>query len=439
MKREFRLVRLLLIMILTFSTFFINPHFSEASTFDVEAESAIIVDQETGEILYAKNPDIALPPASMTKMMTEYLVLEAIENGTISWDTTTQISQYAYDISANYLFSGIGLTMNKPYTVKDLYDAMVINSDNATTIALAELIAGTEGEFVRMMNEKAEELGLTDYKFVNSSGLNNSSLGENYPDGTDPEAENLMSARDTAKLAYHLVNDYPEVLETSKIPRKEFDGQVIENYNWMLPGMGEGVASFTYEGLDGLKTGHTELAGYTFTGTAKRNGQRLITVVMKTESKSERFNETRKLMDYGFNNFKTVTLFEKGHQIEGESTITVKKGKKDEVQIESSQAIETMIKNGEKENYSVKYELNEEVLTDDGTLVAPVEKDLEVGKMVLTYKGQDEYGNISGDDEISVPLVTTEDVEKSNWFMLMLQAIGDFFVNLFVSIKGLFA
>lgn len=171
----------------------------------------------------------------MTKMMTEYLVHEAIEEGQISWDTTTQISDYPYSISANPAFSGVGLTQSQDYTVRELYEAMAINSDNATTIALAELIAGSEGEFVKMMNKKAEEMGLPDYKFVNSTGLANSSLGENVPEGTDPNANNLLSARSAALLAYNLINDYPEALDVSKVPSTEFDGQTIRNYNWMLP------------------------------------------------------------------------------------------------------------------------------------------------------------------------------------------------------------
>src|SRR5690625_5039746 len=252
---------------------------------------------------------MALPPASMTKMMTEYLVWEAIESGQISWDTTTQISDYAYSISANPAFSGIGLRQNVDYTVRSLYEAMAINSDNGTTIALAELIAGTEGEFVKLMNEKAEEMGLPDYKFVNSTGLENESLGENYPEGTEPNDSNLLSARSAAMLAYHLVNDYPEALEISKVPETEFDDQIVRNYNWMLPHEGVNLKQYYYEGVDGLKTGYTDFAGYCFTGTAEVNGKRLITGVMKADSEDQRFKETAKLLDYGYNNFETIELF----------------------------------------------------------------------------------------------------------------------------------
>lgn len=173
----------MLAFILSTSAVWMNPGNTYAATVNVEAKSAILVDADSGKILFEKEADLTLPPASMTKMMTEYLVMEAIQKGSISWDTTTQISQYAYDISANANFSGVGLKMNKDYTVEELYKAMAINSDNATTITLAELIAGTEAEFVKMMNEKAKEMGLPDYEFVNSTGLNNSHLGDNYPEG----------------------------------------------------------------------------------------------------------------------------------------------------------------------------------------------------------------------------------------------------------------
>ncbi len=313
----------------------------------------------------------------MTKMMTEYLVHEAIEEGQISWDTTTQISDYPYSISANPAFSGVGLTQSQDYTVRELYEAMAINSDNATTIALAELIAGSEGEFVKMMNKKAEEMGLPDYKFVNSTGLANSSLGENVPEGTDPNANNLLSARSAALLAYNLINDYPEALDVSKVPSTEFDGQTIRNYNWMLPHDAKEASSlqqFHYEGIDGLKTGHTDLAKYCFTGTAKRDNNRFISVIMKAEDEPARFQQTAKLMDYGFQRFQKQEIFAEGYQLEDKSDISVAKGKEDTVQIATKEAFSAPIKEGQAENYSIKYHLNKDKLNKDGELIAPVKK-----------------------------------------------------------------
>ncbi|WP_234032367.1 serine hydrolase [Lentibacillus cibarius] len=409
-----------------------------AEALDIEAESAILVDAETGKVLYAKKPDMALPPASMTKIMTEYLVHEAIEKGKINWDTTTQISDYPYSISADPSFSGVGLTQSKDYTVRELYDAMAINSDNATTIALAELIAGSEGEFVKMMNKKAEEMGLSDYKFVNSTGLNNASLRENVPKGTDPNANNLLSARSAALLAYNLIKDYPSALDVSKVPSATFDGQTIRNWNWMLPHDPKNASSlqqFYYEGIDGLKTGHTDLAKYCFTGTANRNGKRLISVVMKTESEPARFQQTAKLMDYGFQRFEKKEIFPKGYQLEDQSDIPVAKGKEDTVQIATKEAFSAMVKEGQAENYSVKYHLNKDKLNKDGKLSAPVEKGEKIGTAEIVYDGDGDYGYIYPNaDKQTIDLTAQRTVEKDNWFMLAIGSVGGFFGGLFSTV-----
>lgn len=419
-----------------------NPGHTYASV-DVGAESAILVDAETGEILFEKEADLTLPPASMTKMMTEYLVMEAIEEGQISWDTTTEISQYAFDISANPEFSGVGLKLDEEYTVRELYEAMAINSDNATTIALAELIAGSEGEFVTMMNDKAAEMGLPDYEFVNASGLDNAHLGDNYPEGTEPDDVNMLSARSAALLAYHLTNDYPEALEISSQPTLEFDGQTVMNWNWMLPGMpGDSLDQFSYEGMDGLKTGYTELAQNTFTGTAERDGQRFISVVMKSESRASRFDQTRTLLDYGFENFSQQQLFAAGETPEDQSTLSVAKGKEDEVAVETAEALRTIVKNEEEDQYEIEFHISDDQLDEEGNLVAPVEKGQKVGTATLVYNGEEDYGNILSDGGQSVDIITSSAVEKSNWFMLMMGAVGEFFSDIFTGavdmVKGWF-
>ena len=418
-----------------------QPSVIYAKSFDLEAESAILVDAETGKVLYAKEPDLVLPPASMTKMMTEYLVWEAIENGQISWDTTTQISDYSYALSKDNTFSGVGLKQNKDYTVRELYEAMAINSDNATTVALAELIADSEGEFVKLMNQKAEEMGLTDFEFVNASGLDNESLDGNHPEGTEADATNLLSARSTALLAYHLVNDYPEALEISSIPETKFDEQDIRNWNWMLDHDASFLKQFHYEGVDGLKTGYTELAGNNFTGTAVRDEQRLITVVMNTESRESRFEETAKLLDYGFDNFKKEEIFPVGYQLPDESILTVDKGKKDTVDIATEEEVKMFIKDGDEENYSMKYHLDKDKINDEGEITAPIKKGEKVGTAEIVVEGED-FGYIFEGNDQQVDLVATDSVEKSNWFMLTLSAIGEFFANIFTSlidmIKGWF-
>ncbi|MHA6252965.1 D-alanyl-D-alanine carboxypeptidase family protein [Oceanobacillus sp. CAU 1775] len=436
---------IVLITVLLMTTFMLEPLVANAEeTIDLNAESAILVDAGSGKILYEKNADVALPPASMTKMMTEYLVLKAINEGQFGWDDTTQISDYPFSISANNLFSGIGLTQNKDYVVRDLYNAMAVFSDNGATIALAELVSGTESEFVNLMNETAEEIGLTDYKFVNSTGLDNNSLGDDAPEGTDPNASNLLSARAAAQLAYRLVNDYPDALDYSSQLKVEFDGYTVENLNWMLPHEASFLQPFHYEGMDGLKTGNTALAGYTFTGTAERDGKRLITVVMKTDSKEERFQETAKLLDFGFDHFQETELFATGFQLEDQVTLPVAKGKEDEVSISINESITQPIQQDTQELYSLEYTFEEDKLNEDGELTAPIEKGEVIGTAHVVYTGEGtDSGYLFANTPLTVDIVSDEAVEKANWFMLTLGAIGDFFGGIFTAsvdwIKGLFS
>lgn len=430
---------IILSMLVIMATLMFQPTVIQAEKgLDLAAESAILVDAETGKVLYSKDSDIALPPASMTKMMTEYLVWEAVESGEISWDTKTEISDYPYDLSADANFSGVGLRQNVEYTVQELYEAMAINSDNATTIALAELIAGSEAEFVKLMNAKGEEMGLPDYEFVNTTGLENTSLGDNYPEGTDPDGTNLLSSRSAALLAYHLVNDFPESLEISSIPEIAFDDQTITNWNWMLPHDTTYLKQFHYEGVDGLKTGFTELAGYCFTGTAEVDGKRLIAVVMKTASEAERFKETAKLFDYGFDNFEMQELFPSGYQLKDKQSLPVAKGKKKTVEVATKDAFELPIKESDEEKFSVKYSYDKKLLNEDGELIAPIEKGQKIGTAKLVYEDKEDAGYIHSDSKgDSVDLITEDSVEKKNWFMTMLATIGAFFKGLFTSIVDL--
>jgi serine-type D-Ala-D-Ala carboxypeptidase (penicillin-binding protein 5/6) len=441
-------------LIVTVVSIIPNPISVHAAEIDIDAESAILVDAETGRILYEKNADVALPPASMTKMMTEYLVLEAINEGTISWDTTTQISDYAYWLSGHPDFSGIGLIQNKDYTVEQLYIGMAVNSDNATTVALAELISGSEGEFVKLMNEKAQELGLPDAQFVNSTGLHNSDLDGRHPEGTNPDGDNYLSAKSAALLAYHLINDYPEALKYSSMLEGQLDDQVFPNRNWMLPG--NASEDITMEGVDGLKTGYTDLAQYCFTGTAERNGQRLISVVMGVEAEyndngslklggeKKRFLETKKLLEYGFENFEVQEIFPAGYQLEDQAKLPVIKGKEKQVEIATAEPIRAIVKKGEENAYTPQLQIDESLLTKDGELTAPIKKGDVVGKMTIQYNGGEDYGYITDSlaNQATVDVVAQDDVEKANWFSLMLRAIGDFFADLFTTIvnwiKGLF-
>ncbi|MFD2045617.1 serine hydrolase [Ornithinibacillus salinisoli] len=427
---------IILVAFLLVASLITQPITTNAAEMEIEAQAAILVDFDTGKILYGKNIDEPINPASMAKMMTEYLVLEAISNGDISWETTTEISQYAFNISANNNYSGVGLRMDYEYNVRELYEAMAINSDNATTITLAELVAGSEGEFVKMMNQKAEEMGLPEYKFVNSTGLKNNNDGVIPPEGTGPDEVNLLSAKSAALLAYHLIKDYPDVLEFSSRPTETFDGQEIRNWNYMLPHNTTSLEQYYYEGIDGLKTGNTgDEKGKMFTGTSLRNDKRLISVVMGTSGTSEiRFEETADLMDYGYNQFQSKELFPAGYQVEDESILTVAKGKEDTVEISLSESFTMPVKAGDEDLYTVQYHIDEEKVNKSGELIAPIKKGEKIGTAELVYTGDEEYGYIFNQGNKTVDLVTESEVEKANWFMLSIGAIGNFFSDIFSSI-----
>lgn len=402
---------------------------------DIKAKAAILVDANSGKILYEKNSNAPLPIASMSKMMTEYLVNEAVKNGKISWDDKVTVSDYAHKISQNTGLSNVPLELGGQYTVKELYEAAAIYSANGATIALAEKIGGSEKNFVQLMNDKAKKLGLGDVKFVNATGLVNKDLQGMQPEGTALTDENIMSANGVAKLAYNLIKTYPEVLQTSSIPKKTFQkgGKYpvnMDNWNWMLPGL-----VFQYPGMDGLKTGSTDSAGFCFTGTAKRDGQRYITVVMGANSYNSRFSETAKLMDYGFSNFEKVTLVSKGQTVKGNKTVKVVKGKDKEVKVVAKDDVTLAIKRGEAKNYKATIELSGKSIDKNGNIKAPIKKGTKVGQIVVKSSKNEDLGFINTNNQ-SFDLVVDKSVDKANWLVLSFRGIGSFFGNLWDSIVG---
>ncbi|SFM33608.1 D-alanyl-D-alanine carboxypeptidase (penicillin-binding protein 5/6) [Gracilibacillus orientalis] len=260
---------------------------------DLDASSVILINADSGHVIYEKNSDVPLPTASMSKMMTELLVLKEINSGELDWDSEIVISDYAYDISHHPGYASVDLSKDRHYTVEELFQAMAIHSANGATIALAEAVSGSEELFVQQMNKQAQQLQLKDTQFVNTTGLDNLDLGDYYSVGSINDT-NTMSAQDLAKLAEHLITTYPELLEISNQPAYVLNGQKHENTNWMLEG------DLAFNGVDGLKTGYTSLAGYCFTGTIQKDGVRLISVVMGTSSEVERFIETETLYKKAF-------------------------------------------------------------------------------------------------------------------------------------------
>nr|WP_238162475.1 D-alanyl-D-alanine carboxypeptidase family protein [Cohnella sp. AR92] len=403
-----------------------------SSALDLNAKSAILMEASTGQVMYEMNADTALPPASMTKMMTEYLVFKAIKEGKLSWDQTITVQENA----AKQIGSRVFLAQGDKHTVEELYKAMAIGSANDATVQLAETVAGSEEAFAKLMNETAAQLGMKTAHFINATGLDRADMPEAYRP-TSIDGETVMSARDSAILAYHILKDYPEFLDYSKIQSFKFrerDTAPVVNYNWMLESNKNvtNFKKFAYPGVDGLKTGHTSNAGNCFTGTALQNGTRLIAVVMGVPggmNDGKRFLETAKVFDYGFNQFEKSTIVDAKVAVAEHETFKVKKGSSKKVNVVTASDITIMVPKGTKVTPTVT-----EVTPTANPLVAPIKSGDKVGTATYTYKDP----ATQDDKTVTVDLVAADDVKKAGWFKLMLRAIGDFFSSLFNGIVDLF-
>lgn len=397
------------------------------------AKSAILIEATTGKVLFEFNADEAREPASMTKMMTEYLVLDAIKSGKFTWDQEITTTKYAAHVPG----SGQLVAEGEKLPLKDMFALMSIYSGNDGTISLAEAVGGNEENFANMMNAKAKELGMSDKThFMNSTGLNRVDLGEFAPKSL--QGENQMTARDTATLARRLLLDHPEILDFASVTSRklrETDTTEMLNFNYMLEGFKDrsSLKQFAYQGMDGLKTGYTTAAGYCFTGTAERNGMRLISVVMGTDTsgkvpgKNQRFVETAKLMDYGFNNFEFKKLVDAKAEVESLKTVDLKKGVELQVPVVTKNGLDFIVQKGEKPTLEVKAEA---IAAEKR--IAPIKRGDTLGTATYTYK------SASGDISQTVDLVAAEDVEKASWWRMIFRGIKEFFVGLFDSIVNLF-
>jgi serine-type D-Ala-D-Ala carboxypeptidase (penicillin-binding protein 5/6) len=403
----------------------------------INADAAILVEADTGKIIYKQNADKALGIASMTKMMTEYVLFEAIESGKVEWEQTYTPSEKVYTLSTAPGLSNVPLRPNEQYTVQELYEAMVIKSANGAAIAISEIVAGSEGEFVKMMNQKAKDLGLEHYQFVNSTGLSNYDMLGMYPKGTGVNDENLLSAQDTATLAYHLIKDFPEVLDTTSLPTKKFrqgtaEEMIMNNTNAMLKGR-----RYSYEGVDGLKTGTTPFAGSTFTGTAKRDGTRYITVVMDSKNElgqpsgADRFKQAAELFDYGFNHFTIVDFTLDDLNKKSNQSFPVAKGKEEQVAMKTKESIQLLLEKEAKDNIHVKIKMDENKLNEDGELQAPIKKGEKIGELFIENPKKSEYLKEQNPEKERISIYAADSVEKANWFVLTTRAIGEFFEKVF--------
>ncbi|MCH5465402.1 serine hydrolase [Levilactobacillus tujiorum] len=259
------------------------------------AKNAVALDYTTGKAVWSKSANTPRPIASVSKIMTLYLVLDKIENGSGKWTDVVKTSDRGLVAMGNSAScGGFRFYSNHKYTVKELYDAALLDSSNNAAIALGQWVAGSNAKFIKMMNAQAKSWDLDRASFVSASGLENSDLqafGYRYGKAN----ANMVSAKDVALIARHLIQDYPRVLTDGSVGSKKVNGQLCYNYNNMLPGRKYYKSSLQ---VDGLKTGYTPLAGYCFVGTGQKTGKhRVITVVLHDENE---FTETQSLMNHAY-------------------------------------------------------------------------------------------------------------------------------------------
>lgn len=364
---------------------------------EVESKSGLLMDAKSGQILWAKDEHAKRYPASVTKIMTMMLAYEAVEKGEKQLTDIVPISQTAYGTEG----SSVWLDPKEKFTLAEMMEFITIQSANDACVAVAEYVGGSEEGFVARMNEKAKELGMNDTHFADTNGLH-------HPD-------HYTSAYDIAIMARELITKYPQVLDVTKVQSKMIrDGAFkLENTNHVLG---------QFEGLDGLKTGFTDQAGYCLAGTAERDGMRLISVQLFASSDAKRVEDTKKILDYGYANFKQESVIKQGEAVSELAPIS--KGKEKETEaIAAGDLMVAVPKNGGA--------VEKKVVFDD--VEAPVAKDTKLGELQIVQDGK----VVS-----KVDLVAKQDVEKGSWLRLGMRGIGNFFSGMFgaigSSISGLF-
>ena len=343
------------------------PIVAWAEAFQTNAQHVYIVDYNTGAVLMDKAGSEKLHPASMSKLMTIYMLFEALKRGDLKLDDTFHVSQKAWSTQGSKMFVDI----NSDVKVEDLIRGIIIQSGNDACVVVAEGLAGSEEAFADRMNKKAKEIGLTDSNFVNASGL--------------PEPTHLMTAKDLAILARRIIVDFPEYYPYFSEHEFTFHGIKQGNRNPLLYRAGTGV--------DGLKTGHTEEAGFGLTASAVRNGQRIIMVVHGLNGMQERADEAGNLLDWAFRTFGDYTVAKTGNVL-GEGQVWL--GEAKTVPLTVGKDLLVTLPRAEREKVSAK-------AVYDGPIQAPIKAGQQVGEFVLSAPGMPDQ---------HVPLVAAADVPR---------------------------
>lgn len=355
--------------------FLFMPVVKASDALNLNAESAILIDAASGKILYEKDPDTKLPMASMTKIMSMLLIMENINNGTLSYTDKVIISKNASGMGGSQVF----LQEGEEYKVEDLLKCIAVSSANDAVVAMAEKVSGSVEAFVELMNQKAQELGLTNTHFANPHGLDN----ENH----------YSTARDMSRLAQELLK-HEDILRFTSI-YEDYLTKPNGSQVWLVNT--NRLVRF-YEGVDGLKTGYTTDAGYCLTATAKKNDFRIISVVMKASEADARSKDTATLLSYGFNSFKNNVVYSKEKEL-GE--VKVESGKVQKVKVYLKNDITEVLGVTEKpQDYSFNIKIDK--------IKAPVVKDSVVGMTEVI----DSNGNIIKEEEI----IVKEDILKANFW-----------------------
>ena len=344
----------------------------------------LLLDADTGKVIVEENADEQLPPASLTKMMTSYIVTEELDNGRLAETDLVNISVAAWKMGGSKMFVREGTEV----PVIDLLRGVIVQSGNDSSVALAEHIAGGEDAFADVMNQTASLLGMTNSHFVNSTGW--------------PAEGHLTTARDLSLLARAIINDHPEYYDLYKEKYFSYNGINQPNRNRLL---------FRDDSVDGLKTGHTEAAGYCLVASAKRGDMRLISVVMGTSSEDSRAAETQKLLAYGFRYFENQTLYRAGEALE---SARVWYGTSDQLELTVGEDVIETIPRGSRGNIEVALQLPD-------TLKAPIAKGEQVGTLTLT---------LNGETLAEVPAVAQKAVPEAGFFARIVDAIKLFITGL---------
>lgn len=347
------------------------------------AKSAIMIEASTGEILFQKNKDEKLAPASMTKMMSMLLIMEEIENGNLKWNEMITTSEKASSMGGSQIFLKVGEKM----TVEDLLKGVAIASGNDAVVALAERVSGSEEQFVKRMNIRAKDLGLKNTNFINATGL----TADNH----------YSSAYDMSLIAKELVK-HEKILEFTST-YEDYLRKDTKSPFWLVNT--NRLVRFK-EGVDGLKTGFTDEAGYCLTATMKKDNMRLITVVMKEENTSKRSADTTKMLDYGFNIYMVQTILDEKTTIEKKK---VELGKTLTTEIVPKENITILNKKSDdQKNITYKTNINK--------IIAPVKKGDKVGTIDII-----EDNNIIS----TIDATVKEDISKANILTIYLRNIKE--------------